>query len=85
MMMSCSMTAEVLAASQPDVLQRDISSVLRTLNERSALCRQMAEKHARRGEAERAAMWTQAAEEAERREHAIRDLDRAAWANLERA
>ena len=79
------MTAEVLAASQLDVLQRDISSVLRTLNERSALGREMAEKHARRGDAAAAAMWTQSAEEAERREHAIRDLDEAAWGHPEQA
>ena len=79
------MTAEVLAASQVETLRRDISTVLRTLNERAALCREMADKHAARGEGEVARMWREAAEEAERRESALRDLDEAAWSHPEQA
>jgi two-component system chemotaxis response regulator CheB len=77
------MTAEVLAASQLEMLQRDISTVLRALNERSTLCSEMADKHVARGEVEAAAIWRNAAEEAERREQTIRHLAEAAWVHPE--
>jgi two-component system chemotaxis response regulator CheB len=73
------MTAEVLAAAQLETLEKDLSVVLRTLNERAALCRELADKHAARGEQEEAALWRRAAEEAGRREHAIQQLSRADW------
>jgi len=79
------MTAEVLAAAQLEVLDNNISVVLRSLNERVALCRELAGKHAARGEEEAAAGWRHAAAEAERREQVIKDLSRAAWNHPETA
>jgi two-component system chemotaxis response regulator CheB len=73
------MTAEVLAAAQLERLEQDLSVVLRSLNERTALCRELADKHARRGDDDSAAAWRRAAEEAGRREHAIQDLAKADW------
>lgn len=79
------MTPEVLAAAQLDTLDKDLSVVLRTLNERAALCRELADKHAARGDQDAADGWRRAAEEAERREQAIKDLTRADWDHPETA
>jgi two-component system chemotaxis response regulator CheB len=73
------MTAEVLAAAQLDRLEQDLSGVLRSLNERAALCRELADKYAGRGDGVAAESWRAAAREAERREKALQDLTRADW------
>ena len=73
------MTAEVLAAAQLEALENGVSAVLRTLNERAALCNELADKHLARGDDEAAAAWRRAAEEALRREQAIQDLSKADW------
>jgi two-component system chemotaxis response regulator CheB len=77
------MTAEVLAAAQVEALENAISTVLRTLNERTALCRELAGRHAADGNEDGAAAWRRAAGEAERREQAIQDLVHAEWGHPE--
>jgi two-component system chemotaxis response regulator CheB len=79
------MTAEVLAATQLDELENSISAVLRTLNERAALCRDLAAKHTDRGNLRAAEVWSRAAEETERREKAAQDLVGADWLHPEAA
>lgn len=73
------MTAQVLAAAQLEILERDLSSVLRMLNERAELCRDIADKHAARGDTEAEAEWRRAAEEASDREAAIKRMTEAEW------
>ncbi len=73
------MTAEVLAATQPEELEHDLSSVLRLVNERVGLCRDMAKKHAAAGNAEAAATWTRAADQAASREGALKQMGRLPW------
>lgn len=77
------MTAEVLAATQLEVLENTISAVLRSLNERAALCRDIAARHEEKGNLASAVMWRRAAEEAERREKAAQALVSADWAHPE--
>ena len=79
------MTAEVLAAKQLDELENGMSALLRTLNERAALCRDIAAKRAASGNIIAAEAWTRAAEEAERREKAAQDLVKVEWAHPEAA
>jgi two-component system chemotaxis response regulator CheB len=78
------MTAEVLAASQLDELESDISAVLRTLKERAVLCRDIASGHAARQSAA-AESWKQAADQAQGREKAVQELLRAEWLHPESA
>jgi len=77
------MTAQILAAAQVEILDRDISSVLRMLNERVELCQDIAGKHAARGDAEAQAVWRRAAEEARNREEAIERMTEAEWVHPE--
>lgn len=77
------MTAEVLAANQLDQLENSISTVLRSLNERAGLCRDMAAKYAAGGNAKAAEQWQRAAQETERREKLARELVHADWAHPE--
>jgi two-component system chemotaxis response regulator CheB len=77
------MTAEVLAATQLEEMENSISAVLRTLNERVALCRSLADKHAASGNDRAAGEWRQAAEEAERREKLAQELVDADWKHPE--
>jgi two-component system chemotaxis response regulator CheB len=77
------MTAEVMAAVQLEVLEKDLAVVLRTLNERVDLCRHLAEKHAARGDAATRDAWGQAGDEAGRRERTVRDLVEADWTDPE--
>lgn len=77
------MTAEVLAATQLDVLENSISTVLRGLNERVALCRDLAEKHAAGDNLRAAEEWRRAGEEAERRERLAQELVKADWKHPE--
>jgi two-component system, chemotaxis family, protein-glutamate methylesterase/glutaminase len=73
------LNAEVMAAAQLEILERDLSSALRMLNERAELCRELAEKHAGRGNLEAQRIWMQASEEARKRENALRDMTEAEW------
>jgi two-component system chemotaxis response regulator CheB len=77
------MTAEVLAASQLQELENGISAMLRGLNERAALCRDIAANHEANGRQRVAQGWRRAAEEAERREKAAQALTGADWAHPE--
>ena len=79
------MTAEVLAATQLDALEYDIAAVLRFLNERAHLCRQMADKHFANGNRVAAERWQRAAEEATAREETVRELTEADWTRPEDA
>jgi two-component system, chemotaxis family, protein-glutamate methylesterase/glutaminase len=73
------LNAEVLVAAQLEILERDLSSVLRLLNERAELCRDLAHKHSAHGNIETQAQWLRAAEEATNREDAIRRMTEAEW------
>jgi len=77
------MTAEVLASTQLEKLENEISSVLRTLNERAALCRELAGRQAVAGNSRAAESWERAAEEAEQRERLARQLVDKKWAHPE--
>ncbi|MBV9569813.1 MAG: chemotaxis protein CheB [Alphaproteobacteria bacterium] len=73
------MTAQVLAAAQLEILEYDLSAVLRMLNERVELCNDIANKHGGRGNGAAEAEWRQAADEAKSREAAIRQMTEAEW------
>jgi len=77
------MTAEVLAANQLEELETSISTVLRTLNERAALCRELCEKQEARGNHGAAEMWRRAAAEAQRREQMAQQLVNSDWLHPE--
>jgi two-component system chemotaxis response regulator CheB len=73
------MTAEVMAAAQMERLEEDLARVLRTLNERAALCLDLADKCAARGDRAGSEDWRQAAHQAARREQTVRELCQALW------
>lgn len=73
------MTAQVLVSAQLEILERDLSTVLRMLNERAELCREFGERRAAKGEAAAGAAWQRASEEALDREDAIRRMTEAKW------
>jgi two-component system chemotaxis response regulator CheB len=77
------MTAEVLVAAQTLVLENQLASTLRLLNERAALCREMADKAGARGEAEARAAWLRAGDEAARREEILKALTETEWTHPE--
>lgn len=77
------MTSEVVAASQLENLQECLGGVLRTLNERVALCLDQADKHVARGEEGRGAEWRRAADEAAGRIDAVRAVEEASWLHPE--
>lgn len=77
------MTAEILAATQLERLVNDFASVQRGLNERAALCREIAEKHVRNDDAAAAEIWQQAAKEAQRREKLVCKLVEGKWLHPE--
>ncbi|HEY8254228.1 MAG TPA: chemotaxis protein CheB [Rhizomicrobium sp.] len=79
------MTAEVLAASQLDELENSLSTVLRTLNERAALCRDLAAKQRASGNVRAADAWQKAAEQAEGREKAAQAMVDLDWTHPEAA
>jgi two-component system chemotaxis response regulator CheB len=79
------MTAEVMAAAQMDKLECDLARVLRTLNERVALCADLADRCAAKGDLARSEDWRQAADQAARREQAVRELCQASWQRPETA
>lgn len=58
---------------------------IRSLNERSALCREIAQKHQATGKAESAATWRRAADEAQKRELAVKTLVELGWVHPEMA
>jgi two-component system chemotaxis response regulator CheB len=73
------MTAQVLAAAQLEILEYDMSAVLRMLNERAELCRDIADKHATDGDVSAEAEWRRASKEARNREEAIKRLTEVEW------
>jgi two-component system, chemotaxis family, protein-glutamate methylesterase/glutaminase len=77
------MTAEILASTQLDALENDIAAVLRFLNERSHLCRQMADKHFANGNRTAGELWQRAAEETAAREETVRELTEVPWTHPE--
>lgn len=77
------MTAEVLASSQLDALENNLSAVLRTLNERAALCRDLAAKHRAAGNSRAAEAWQKAAEQAEGRKKAAEAMADLEWSHPE--
>ncbi len=77
------MTAEVMAAAQAEELDKKLSAVLRALNERAALCREIAEKHRKAGNAGAAAAWQQAADEAGAHEPGLRKMFELGWTHPE--
>lgn len=77
------MTAEVMAAAQVELLEKALAIVMRRLNERSALCREIAEQHTASGNAEASALWAHAADEASVRERALIDMQAMRWAHPE--
>jgi two-component system chemotaxis response regulator CheB len=76
-------TAEILAAQQAEKLDNDLSTVLRTLNERAALCRDIAEKHDLAGNLSAARSWKEAADEASQREEMAQILASSEWLHPE--
>lgn len=77
------MTAEVLAATQLEELENTISAVVRNLNERANLCRELAEKQLAKGNERAAEQWTKAAEETDRRQLLARQLVDSDWKHPE--
>jgi two-component system chemotaxis response regulator CheB len=77
------MTGEILAASQLETLQQELEAVLRSLNERAHLCRDLSRNHASAGRGGLAELWQQAAKEAEAREKAVRSLSESEWTHPE--
>lgn len=77
------MTAEVLAAGQLEQLEQAVSGLVRSLNERRALCLELAEKQEARGNPKAAEQWRGAAEEAEQREKKAQELAGADWLHPE--
>jgi two-component system chemotaxis response regulator CheB len=77
------MTAEVLVVAQLYALEKEIESVLRTLNERRRLCEEMADKHAATGNEAQHRLWQRAAEETRSREALMRKLAEADWVRPE--
>ena len=73
------MTAEVLVAAQLEDLEQHLGSVLRLLNERADLCRELAEKQMARGNTAARDFWMRASREAKERETAIRAMTEAEW------
>ncbi|HKD48145.1 MAG TPA: chemotaxis protein CheB [Rhizomicrobium sp.] len=79
------MTAEVLAATQLDLLGNCISKVQRLLNERVRLCRDLAKKQYASGNENEwsARLWDDAARQAAEREEAVQLLLKADWVHPE--
>jgi two-component system chemotaxis response regulator CheB len=77
------MTGEILASTQLDMLQTELESVLRSLNERAHLCHDIARGHASADRPALESVWQRAAEEAEAREKAIRKLTESQWIHPE--
>ena len=77
------MTAEVLATSQREALEKDLSSALRTLNEGVELCRAMAQKCGLLGDLESKERWAAAGKEAESRVSLVRELVEIEWSQPE--
>jgi len=77
------MSAEVLAAAQREALEKNLSSALRTLNERIELCRAMAEKCNLLGDQPSQERWTAAGKEAQSRVDLVRELVEIEWSQPE--
>jgi len=79
------MTTDVLAITQLERLKENLSAVLRGLNERAALCREIAQNQEAKGNHAAAEIWLEAADEAERRERLTRALVDKGWVHPEAA
>jgi two-component system chemotaxis response regulator CheB len=79
------MTAEVLAAAHADQLEQHASALLRNLNERAALCHDIAAKHLAAGDETRSQQWRRAADEAQERETQIKKIAAWKWSHPEMA
>ena len=73
------MTAEALAASQVEKLERSVSAVMRRLNERANFCRETASGYKKSGRSDLAQVWSLAAEQAETRIETVKALAQAEW------
>ena len=79
------MTAEIFASAQIDVLENTLCEIRRMLNERSSLCRSIAEKHFAKGNKQAGEYWMRAAEEAAGRMKLVEPLIDAEWTHPETA
>jgi two-component system chemotaxis response regulator CheB len=77
------MTGEVLVSNQLVTMQNELESVLRSLNERAHLCRDIARSHESAGRAALAEIWRHAADEADEREKAMRTFAESKWIHPE--
>ncbi len=72
-------TAEVMVAAQFAALEWSLAAAMRALKERGELCRQMADKAGRAGDADGALRWQEATHEARERAGELRDLLQGEW------
>ena len=72
-------TADVMAAAQFAALEWTLASALRSLREREELCRQMKDNARGAGDADAAARWETAAQEARERGGALQQLLEQEW------
>ena len=72
-------TAEVMVAAQFAALEGTLEAAMRSLSERGELCRQMADKTGRAGDAGMAAEWEAAMHEAKERTGVLRELLEREW------
>jgi two-component system chemotaxis response regulator CheB len=77
------MTAQVLAAQQIEGLEYSLDSAVRALNEREALCREMAERERANGRKTEADVWRSAQAEALARKDTIAKLTDLDWIHPE--
>ena len=77
------MTAEVLEAHQLETIEGTLASALRLLNEREALCREMAEREEARGNLSAVAAWRAAQAEALSRKDTMAKLAALDWRHPE--
>ncbi len=72
-------TAEVMVAAQFAAMEASLAAAMRSLGERSELCRQMAERSRAAGDLAAGAPWDAAMQEAKERAAALRQLLSAEW------
>jgi len=77
-------TAEVMAAAQFAALERSLEGTMRFLNERTELCRQIAEKFRAADDPARAALWEAAVREAMERTLVLRRMLESEWIHPDR-
>ena len=72
-------TADTMVAAQFAALEWSLGAAMRSLSERGELCRQMADKAGRGGDADGALRWQEAMHEARERAGVVRDLLETEW------